>query len=49
MSMLTFFAALRQKCGNLPSLKFFVSPIIDDAETVDTYLQISNVRDMKNY
>jgi hypothetical protein len=32
--MLTFFAALRKKMANSPSLKLFVSAIIDDAETV---------------
>ncbi len=45
--MLTFFAALRQKCANPPSLKSSVSAIIDDAETVGTDLQRANVGDMK--
>ncbi len=45
--MLTFFAALRQKCANSPSLKSFVFAIIDDAETVGTDLQRANVGDMK--
>jgi hypothetical protein len=45
--MLTFFAALRQKCANLPSLKLFISVIIDDAETVGNDLQRANVGNMK--
>jgi hypothetical protein len=45
--MLTFFAALRQKCANPPSLKLFVSAIIDDAETVGTDLQRANVENIK--
>jgi hypothetical protein len=45
--MLTFFAALRQKLANPPSLKLFISVIIDDAETVGAYLQRANVGDMK--
>ncbi len=45
--MLTFFAALRLKCANPPSLKLFVSAIIDDAETVGTDLQRTNVGEMK--
>jgi hypothetical protein len=32
--MLTFFAILRQKWAYCPSLKLFVSAIIDDVETV---------------
>ena len=47
VSMLTFFAALCQKCANPPSLKSSVSAIIDDAETVDTDLHRTNVGDMK--
>jgi hypothetical protein len=38
VSMLTFFAALHQKCENYPSLKSSVSVIIDDAETFGTGL-----------
>jgi hypothetical protein len=45
--MLTFFAALRQKCANSPSLKLFVSAIIDDAEIISADLQKANVGDMK--
>jgi hypothetical protein len=37
--MLTFFAALHQKCGNSPSFKPSASAIIDDAETVGADLQ----------
>jgi hypothetical protein len=45
--MLTFFAALRQKCVNSPSLKLSASAIIDDAETFGADLQKANVGDMK--
>ena len=47
VSMLTFFAALRQKCANPLSLKSSVSAIIDDAETVGTDLQKANAGNMK--
>jgi hypothetical protein len=47
VSMLTFFAALCQKCVNSPSLKLSVAAIIDDAETVGTNSQRANVGDMK--
>jgi hypothetical protein len=43
MSMLTFFAALRQS----PSLTLFVSAIIDDVETLGADLQRANSGDMK--
>ena len=45
--MLTFFAALHQKMAISPSLKLFVSVIIDDAETVSADLQKPNIGDMK--
>jgi hypothetical protein len=45
--MLTFFAALHQKCANFSSLKLATSTIIDDAETVGADLQRDNVRYMK--
>jgi hypothetical protein len=45
--MLTFFAALRQKCANSSSLKSSVSAIIHDAEAVGTDLQRSNIANMK--
>ena len=45
--MLTFFAALLQKCVNSPSLKSSVSGINDDAETVGTDLQRANHKNMK--
>ena len=45
--MLTFFAALREKLVNPPSLKMFISMIIDDVETVGADLQRANIRDMK--
>jgi hypothetical protein len=45
--MLTFFAALRKKLVNPPSLKLFISVIIDDVETVGADLQRANIRDMK--
>ena len=45
--MLTFFAALHQKLANPPSLKLFVSTIIDDAKTVGADLQRPNIGDMK--
>jgi hypothetical protein len=45
--MLTFFAALRLKFANPPSLKSSISVIIDDAETVGTDLQRTNVGNMK--
>jgi hypothetical protein len=44
--MLTFFAALCQKCVNSTSLKS-VSVIIDDAETVGADLERANDEDMK--
>jgi hypothetical protein len=44
--MLTFFAALRQKCANLPSLKLSASVIIADAETVGADLQSANIANM---
>ena len=46
--MLTFFAALCQKCANSPSLKLFFSAIIDDEKTISTDLWRANVGDMKN-
>jgi hypothetical protein len=45
--MLTFFAALCQKYANHPSLKLFISVIIDDAETVSADLQRTNNGNMK--
>jgi hypothetical protein len=45
--MLTFLAALCQKCANHPSLKLSVSVIIDDVETIRADLQRSNNGDMK--
>jgi hypothetical protein len=45
--MLTFFAALRLKCANIPSLKSSVSAIIDDAETVGADLRRAYVGDIK--
>jgi hypothetical protein len=45
--MLTFFAALRQKLANPPSLKMLISVIIDDAETVGADLQRANIGNMK--
>ena len=47
--MLTFFAALRQKCANLPSLKLSDSVIIADAETVGADLHRANITNMKKY
>ena len=47
VSMLTFFAALGQKTANFSSLKFTVTAIIDDSETVGTDLQRANVGDIK--
>jgi hypothetical protein len=56
--MLTFFAALRKICANLPSLKLSAnspslkssdSVIIDDAETVGADLQRTNYVDMKKF
>ena len=45
--MLTFFAALRQKYVDSPSLKLSASGIIEDAETVGADLQRTNVKNMK--
>ena len=45
--MLTFFAALRQKIPNSPSLKMSVSAIIDDKATISADLQMANNGDMK--
>ena len=45
--MLTIFATLCQKVANPPSLKLFVSAIIDDALTVSADLRRANVGDMK--
>jgi hypothetical protein len=45
--MLTFFAALHQKCENYPSLKLSVSMIIDDVATLGAGLRRANVGDMK--
>jgi hypothetical protein len=45
--MFTFIAALCQKLANSSSLKLSVSVIIDDAETVGTDLQRSNVGNIK--
>jgi hypothetical protein len=45
--MLTFFAALRQKMANSPSLKLSASAIIDDAETAGADLRRANIGDMK--
>jgi hypothetical protein len=39
MNMLTFFAALRNKMANSPSLKLSVSAIIDNIEIVNADLQ----------
>jgi hypothetical protein len=47
MSMLTFFAALCQKCTNSSSLKLSVSAIIDDVETFHADLGRTNVGNMK--
>ena len=47
VSMLTFFAALHQNLANFPSLKLFVSAIIDDAVTVGADLQSANIGDIK--
>ena len=46
--MVTFFAALCQKVANSPSLKLFVSVIIDDTVTVSADLHRANVGDKKN-
>jgi hypothetical protein len=48
VSKLTFFAASRQKCANLPSLKSPDSVIIADTETVRTDLQKANTSNIKN-
>ena len=45
--MLTFFEALCQKVVNSPSLKLFVSVIIDDTVTVSADLHRANVGDKK--
>ena len=45
--MLTFLAALCQKCANHPSLKLSVSVIIDDVETVSADLRRASVGYMK--
>ena len=47
VSMLTFFAALRQKMANFSSLKLSVTAIIDDSETVGADLQRAHIGDMK--
>ena len=47
MSMLTFFAALRQKMAIFFSLKLSVTTIIDDSETVGADLNRTNVEGMK--
>ena len=47
MSMLTFFAALRHKWENSPSLKLSISVIIDDTETISVDSQRANVGNMK--
>jgi hypothetical protein len=46
--MLTFFAALRQKCANFSSLKLFVSAIIGDVKAFGADLKRNNDEDMKN-
>ena len=46
--MLTFCEALHQKLANSSSLKFSVSAIIDDAETVSADLQRTYNENMKN-
>ena len=45
--MLTFFAAFCQKVVNPPSLKLFVSAVIDDTLTVSADLPRANVGDME--
>ena len=45
--MLTFFAALRHKWANAPSLKLSDSVIIDDGEIVGADSQRTNIGDMK--
>ncbi len=45
--MLTFFATLCEKVANPPSLKLFVSAIIDDTLIVSADLRRANVVDMK--
>jgi len=47
MSVLTFFAALRSRMANSPSLKLSITAIIDDTEIVGADLQRTNVGDMK--
>jgi len=47
MSMLTFFAALRQKMANSPSLKLSVSAIIHDTEIVNADSQRANVENIE--
>ena len=43
MIMLTFFAAFPQKMVNFPSLKWFVSAIIADEETISADSQKANI------
>ena len=45
--MLTIFATLCLKVVNPPSLKLFVTAIIDDAQIVSADLRRANVRNMK--
>jgi hypothetical protein len=47
--MLTFFAALCQKCVNSPSLKLSASAIIDDVESVGADLRRANLKKMKKF
>jgi hypothetical protein len=47
--MLTFFAALCQKCVNSPSLKLSASAILDDVESVGADLRRANLKKMKKF